>query len=202
MSRLMDLIRARVSVRAFDAREVTAETIASVVEAARLAPSACNAQPWRFVALTDPALRKTFVRECLGGLVPNRWAALAPAFLVACAERKVMPHLLAEPVAGIPYHILDLGIAMEHVVLRAQELGLGSCYIGWFSARSVHRLLGLPRGWKVVCLMALGYASGPAAPRERLPLDRILFFNRLPKATSTEPAVISCRAPSSKGDGS
>lgn len=184
MSHLTELIMARASTRAFDGRSVPREVIREIVEAARWAPSACNAQPWRFVAVTDPALREAVALKGLGGAVPNRWARQAGAFLVACAERRLFPHRLAEPLAGISYHQVDLGIAMEHAVLRATELGVGSCYIGWFRERPLRHLLGLPRAWKIICILALGYTAVRPPPRERLPLEDILFFDRVGKEAS------------------
>jgi nitroreductase len=119
-------------------------------------------------------------------VVPNRWAAGAPVIIVACARKKLFPHLLAEPLAGISYHQLDMGMALEHLALRAVELGLGTCFIGWFGGRAVSRILGLPRGWKPLCLVALGYPAGGDAPRTgRLRLDEILSFNRV--GTGNEP---------------
>ncbi len=180
MSSLMDLIKTRRSTRIFLDRKVPEEKIALMIEAARYAPSACHSQPWRFVAVTDPDLLKKVTGECLGPPVPNRWAAGAPALLAACADRKLVPNYLGEPAAGVAYHQIDLGIAMEHVVLRAWELGLGTCYIGWFKARKLKVLLNIPRHWKVVCLLALGYPGGGEEPvKERLPLEEILFFNRM-----------------------
>ncbi len=176
----MDLIRSRRSTRRFDPRPVSRDDLAAMAEAARWAPSACNDQPWRFVAVTDPVLRGTLVRECLGPPVPNRWASAAPAFLVCCARRGLVPHRLAEPIAGITYHHIDLGIAMEHAVLRAQELGLGTCYIGWFKGKKLARLLKLPGSWKPLCLLAVGHPAQESPPQDRLPLDKILFFDRPP----------------------
>jgi nitroreductase len=179
MSRLMDIIKARSSTRKFQKRPVSEEIVAGIVEAARHAPSACHSQPWRFVAVNDPVLLEKLTTECLGFPVPNRWARQAPVILVVCASRKMIPNYLGEPAAGISYHQIDLGIAMEHVVLRAQEMGLGTCYIGWFKSGRVRRLLEIPRSWKIACLLALGYPSeDERTPRSRLPLEEILFFNK------------------------
>jgi nitroreductase len=178
-SGLMDLVLRRRSVRRFAPGEVSRAQLASLVEAARWAPSACNGQPWRFMAVTDPGVRARLVSECLGGVVPNRWASSAPAFLVACAARRLFPHRLAEPLAGVSYHQLDLGMALQNVQLRAVELGLGTCCIGWFRARRLRRLLDLPGGWKPLCVLAVGHpAPGDEQRRERLRLEEVLRFDR------------------------
>lgn len=178
MSTVLEIIQTRCSVRSFKDTPVARELICSITEAARLAPSACNAQPARFVAVTEQALLKDIVQRGLGGVVPNTWAASAPVLIAGCARLSVITHYLAEAVKGIHYHQIDLGIAMEHMVLRATELGLGTCWIGWFKARPIKKILQIPRDWKVISLLALGYAKEESTSHTpRLDLEQILFFN-------------------------
>jgi nitroreductase len=75
---------------------------------------------------------------------------------------------------------LDIGIAGEHMVLTATEMGLGTCWIGWFREKAIKKILNIPRGWKVAALLTLGYPKDEDAqkPRSRLDTDEILFFNR------------------------
>ena len=81
---------------------------------------------------------------------------------------------------GIHYHQIDLGIAMEHMVLRATELGLGTCWIGWFKAAHIKKTLQIPRDWKIISLLALGYPQeANTSPTPRLDLEKILFFNKI-----------------------
>jgi nitroreductase len=178
MSNIMKIIQQRCSVRSFKDTPVDQEIIRSITEAARLAPSACNAQPWRFVAVTEKPLLQQIVDRGLGGVVPNRWAASAPVIIVGCAVLNLLTHRLAEAVKGINYHQIDLGIAFEHMVLRATEMGLGTCWIGWFHAKAIKKILHLPGGWKIISLLALGYPTEEnTAHTSRLALDEILFFN-------------------------
>jgi nitroreductase len=178
MSGVLTVIQQRCSVRSFKDTPVDREIIRSITEAARRAPSACNAQPWRFVAVTDPPLLKHIVDRGLGGVVPNRWAASAPVIMVGCAVLNLLTHRLGEAVKGIQYHQIDLGIALEHMVLRATEMGLGTCWIGWFNEKNIKKILQLPRGWKILSLLALGYPHDEKpAHSARLALDEILFFN-------------------------
>jgi nitroreductase len=98
--------------------------------------------------------------------------------MVGCAVLNLLTHRLAEAVKGINYHQIDLGIALEHMVLRATEMGLGTCWIGWFNEKNIKKILQLPRGWKVISLIALGYPQDDNSARSaRLLLDEILFFN-------------------------
>jgi len=178
MENLDTLIAKRRRIREYLDRPVEKELIARMFEAARLAPSACNAQPWRFVAVTDKELRQQLIGEGLGGVVvPNTWAKTAPAVIVVCSDTDFFTHRMGEKVQGVQYHLIDLGIAMEHLVLKATELGLGTCYIGWFNGKAIHKLLHIPSSWKVECLITLGYPAKTPDATPRKPLDEVSFFN-------------------------
>ena len=170
MKTLDELINERRSIRSYADKPVEKEKIQQALEAARLAPSASNAQPWRFVVVAGEK-RKKILDEGLGGLVvPNSWAKTAPVITVVCSATNLFKHTLGEKVQGTHYHLIDLGIAMEHFVLKATELGLGTCYIGWFNAKSVKKALALPASWKVECLITLGY---PGTVPEKTPRKKI-----------------------------
>lgn len=177
MKSLDAIIDGRRSVRNYLDRAVEREKIMALLEAARKAPSACNAQPWRFVVVQDPALRKKVIDEGLGGLVvPNTWANKAPCIVVACSDQSFFTHRLAERVQGVQYHLIDMGIALEHLVLKAAELDLGSCYIGWFRGKEIQKALQLPSSWKVECLVTLGYPAAVPDPTPRKTIDEIALI--------------------------
>jgi len=180
MSSLIEIIQKRRSVRNFKDNHVDQEIILSIIEAARLSPSACNAQPWRFVVVTEKSLIKEIVDKGLGGVVPNKWATSAPVIIVGCAQLNLLTHYIGESVKGIHYHQIDLGIAMEHLVLRATEIGLGTCWIGWFKEKKIKNILHIPKDWKIISLLALGYPQEEGSSyTSRLNLNEILFFNRV-----------------------
>lgn len=171
------VVQERRSVRDYLARPVEKEKIEAVLEAARLAPSACNAQPWRFAVVTDLVTKEKLTEEGLGGMVvPNTWAKTAPIIIVACSERKLFTHLLAERVQGVQYHLIDMGMALEHMALKAVELGLGTCFIGWFNGKKICRFLHLPSSWRAECLVTLGYPSALPDPTPRKSLQEISFI--------------------------
>ena len=186
MSSFTELIHRRRSVRSYKHTPVDRETISAIIEAARFSPSACNAQPWRFIAVTEKTLLNNIVSLGLGGVVPNKWAASAPVILIGCARLNLLTHRIGETLKGIQYHQIDLGIAMEHMVLRATELGLGTCWIGWFKEKNIKKILGIPKGWKIIALLTIGYpAEAPNGETPRLDLNEILFFNKvLPRGRS------------------
>lgn len=181
MSGIMELIKKRRSVRNYLDKPVEDEKIEKIIEAARLAPSACNTQCWRFVIVKDKDIREQVIEKGLGGIVvPNRWAKTAPVIIVACADLNFMTHKVGAGVKGINYYLLDMGIAVEHLVLMAAELGLGTCWIGWFNERQVRNIVKIPRTIKIVALITLGYPKDGLEEHEKKRLDvkDILYWNK------------------------
>lgn len=177
MKTLNDLIRERRSIRKYIDKPVEKEKLEALIEAARLAPSACNAQPWRFAMVTTPEIKAELIKDGVGGtVVPNNWAKTSPVILVACSELSLITHNIAERVQGVEYHLIDIGIALEHIALKAAELGLGTCYIGWFNAKPIKKLLKLPNSWKVECLLTIGYPQEVPEPTIRKDLTDICRF--------------------------
>ena len=152
-----DLIARRVSCRAYRTTAVPESHIQQILEAARLAPSACNMQPWRFAVVRNPDLRKRIVEEGFLPGIKMTWAIDAPVHVVIGMERSLVTHRLAASVSGVDYPWVDIGIAGEHLVLAATELGLGTCWIGWIRPRVVARLMEWPRSVKPVVVITVGY---------------------------------------------
>lgn len=169
----MDVFQAiatRKSVRAYLGRTVDEEVLRRVMEAARLAPSARNAQEWRFIAVRDPGMRQRIAVDA----ARQPFIAEAPLLLVCCAETdgRIMR-------CGQPAYPIDVAIAMDHISLAAAAEGLGTCWIGSFDEEEVKRALGIPKDVRVVQLMPLGYPLDPrAAAKKRLALDSILRHER------------------------
>jgi len=170
----LELARRRQSVRRYLPRPVERDKIERCLEAARLAPSASNAQPWRFVVADEPAL----VRE-LGRAGYNRFTREAPALVAVIREPGQALTRLGGLLAGRDYRLIDLGIAAEHFCLQAAEEGLGTCMLGLFNQRRVRRLLGVPPGRRVQILITLGYpAEQLVRAKRRKPLERVRAYNR------------------------
>jgi nitroreductase len=177
MNNVFEIIKKRRSVRKYKSTPVEDEKIYQMIEAARLAPSASNGQPWKFVAVKSKDLILNIADNALG--IINRWAKTAPLLIVGCAvKRKILTHFLGEAISGISYHILDLGIAMEHIVLEAEDLGLSTCWIGWFNENKIKNILDLPHDWKIGALLAVGYKDENLIPRQKniLPVEDILII--------------------------
>ena len=177
---LLDLLRHRRSVRDFLDRPVEREKIMTCLEAARLAPSACNSQPWRFIVVDDRKLKNKLCHAAFGGIYSmNSFCKTAPVIVVVISEKSKFLVRIGEMFRGTKYYLIDIGIACEHFILQAEDLGLGTCWIGWFSERAVKSTLNIPQYKRIDILIALGYYNreklGPEHDRE--PIDRIASFN-------------------------
>jgi nitroreductase len=167
---LMDLISRRTSCRAYRPDPVPQEHVEQVLEAARLAPSACNKQPWRFAVVCDAALRARIVKD---GFLPGirmDWALDAPVHVVLGMATSFVTHRLAVAYSGVNYPWVDIGIAGEHLILAATELGLGTCWIGWISPPKVAQIVGWVRSVRPVAVITVGHPLDPGAATR--PADR------------------------------
>jgi len=174
------LVQSRRSIRRFLPEPVDREKILACLEAARLAPSAENAQTWRFVVIDDPELKEKFGRAAFSGIYSmTKFAVQAPVLVLILAKLDIKANRLGRQIQGIPFFLLDIGIAGEHIVLQAEEWGLGTCWIGWFNIRAARKFFRIPRRYKIVSLIAMGTpGSRPPKERARKPLDEISWFNR------------------------
>jgi len=183
-SPLQKTLAGRRSIRRYLPTPVEPEKLRACLEAARIAPSAHNSQPWRFIVIDDPALKDLVAAHAFSGLYQrSRFAAAAPVLLVLLARRTFVAHRLGGRFQRVPYYFVDLGIAGEHVVLQAQEMGLSTCWMGWFSRGRLRRALKIPRRFKIVALMPLGYAEKrPTREPPRKTYEEIVSFNKAPKS--------------------
>ncbi len=177
---LDDLFRLRHSVRAYDERPVAREHLRALCEAARSAPSACNSQTWRFVIVQDRDTINRIADEAMLPVIRNRFIRQAPVLIVGGSQLDIIANRIGSGVTGIEYYQIDLGIAMEHMVLKATELGLGTCWIGWFREKKVKEILQIPRSVRVTALLTVGYPADPRAgsPRSRKPIPEFTFLER------------------------
>ena len=177
---LLDVIKHRRSVRHFLDRPVEREKITMCLEAARLAPSTCNSQPWKFVVVDDEQLKNRLCKAAFSGIyLMNSFCKKAPVIVVVVSERAKFLAMIGGLFRGTKYYLLDIGIAGEHFVLQAEELGLGTCWIGWFNERAVKSILNIPRYKKIDILIALGYydTERKRSAHRRDPIDKIASFN-------------------------
>jgi len=160
----------RRSVREYADQTVGDDLLDKVCEAARLAPSACNFQPWRFVVVKDAPRRAQLVK-----LIPGQpFVATAPVLIVCCGKRYPQNYNWM----GDHLFLIDVGIAIEHLVLAARNEGLGTCWIGGFEDKAIKTLLEIPADHDVIMVLTLGYPRSPeqfAPISDRLPREQIVF---------------------------
>jgi len=177
---LLDLLKHRKSVRNFLDKPVEREKVMMCLEAARVAPSVCNSQPWKFIIVDDRELKNKLCRTAFSGIYRmNSFCKTAPVVVVVISEKSKFLARIGGFFRGTKYYLVDIGVACEHFVLQAEELGLGTCWIGWFNERAVKSILNVPRSKKIDILIALGYYDreklGPEHGRE--PIDKMASFN-------------------------
>ena len=149
------VIKSRESIRDYSDKKVEDKKIKYVLECARLAPSWTNKQCWQFIVVKD----KKIINDLSKTSIINRWLKNVPVIIVACGNPKQSGFR-----NGIKYFIVDVSIALEHIVLAATDKGLGTCWIGVFNGNKVKKILEIPENIRVVALTPLGYP----ADRKRL----------------------------------
>jgi len=176
----LDLVRRRKSVRDFLDIPVEREKIGMCLEAARLAPSACNSQPWKFIVVDDRQLKNRLCNAAFGGIYSiNSFCKTAPVIVVVVSEKSKFLARIGGMFRGTKYYLIDIGIAIEHFVLQAEDLDLGTCWIGWFNEGAIKPILNIPAHEKADILIALGYYDKEKlrSEHDREPMDKIASFN-------------------------
>lgn len=179
-SRFLKLAAERRSIRKYKNTPVERAKLDLCLEAARLAPSACNAQPYKFVVIDEPALKEKFCAAAFSGVYAAcKFAASAPAMVAVVSGKGKVSAWLGNQVQDTNFRLMDIGIAAEHFVLAAAEQGLGTCWLGWFSAKGAAKALGLGSGKKIEVLLSVGYPDEAPAPRPRKKKEEFCSYNKL-----------------------
>lgn len=160
-------IKERRSIRNYQDKPIEAEKLQAVLEAARLAPSARNAQQWKFIVVQDKKQR-----EKMAAATRYKFIADAPVLIAGVS---LDPKGLMR--CGVPTYAVDLAIAMTNITLAAQALGLGTCWIGGFDQEAAKEVLKVPDKYKIVELMPLGYPAENPPARDRKSLSEIICYD-------------------------
>jgi nitroreductase len=156
-----EVLEKRRSIRKYKNTTVPREKILKILEAARIAPSAGHRQPWHFIVVEN--------KDTIKKLAKQEWAAGAPVMIVGLADQEASPG----------WCINDLGVAFEHIVLAATDLGFGTCWMGQSNREDlVKSLLDIPDNFKVVALTTLGVSDETPGPKERKSLDSIVSWEK------------------------
>ncbi|WP_352423812.1 nitroreductase family protein [Proteiniphilum sp.] len=175
----LEFVSTRQSDRAFDPeRPVEKEKIDRIVEVARLAPSACNAQPWRMIVVDDPELKnKVADATSARALGMNHFTKQAPVHIVLVEEKVNLTSGVGGWVKQKDYAQMDLGVIAAHIALAAHAEGLGSCILGWFNEPRMREVLSIPESKRVWLDIAIGYSVQPLRQKKRKALADVVSYN-------------------------
>lgn len=146
----LELAKERFSVRKYKDTPVEEEKLKQVLEAGRVAPSACNLQPWHFVVVRDPELKRKVIETYSS---KYDWILTAPALIVVCGDHNKS----WKREDGKDHCDIDIAISVDHMTLQAVELGLGTCWIAWFDDKKLSEILKLPYGIEPIIMLPIGY---------------------------------------------
>lgn len=175
----MKQIEMRISIRNYIDKPVEDEKIIKLLESARLAPSGSNTQPWHFIIVKSESMKEKLVEVCHD----QKWMLSAQAFIVCVADircriKEHMDIFLKEdsPQQELKQIIRDTSIAIEHIVLEATNLGLGTCWVGWFDQEKIRPVLNIPSDKYVVSILTLGYTNEVPKAKPRKNLEETVHY--------------------------
>jgi nitroreductase len=177
--KMLELVISRQSDRKYSDKEVEKEKLDRILEAARMAPSACNAQPWKFIVVTNPELREKVAEAASAKLLGmNSFVGQAPVMLVIVREQPNFSSKLGGAIKNKDYSLIDIGIASENICLQASAEGLGSCMIGWFDEAMLRNILDIPKSKRVELIITLGYSMSEYRVKRRKPGEQTVSYNK------------------------
>lgn len=175
----LEIIRKRQSDRAYQTTPIEKEKIERILEAARLAPSACNAQPWKFIVVDDFELKNKIADSTSSKVLGmNHFTKQAPVHIVIVEEKANFTSTAGSFIKKKTFPLIDIGIAAENICLQATAEGLGTCMIGWFDESKVKKLLNIPRSKRVPLIITVGYPAKENREKRRKPLNDVVSFNK------------------------
>lgn len=155
-----NLVSKRQSVRGYLPQPIERDKLDRIIEAARLAPSACNAQPWKFIVVDNPEIKNSIADATSSRVLGmNHFTKQAPVHIVVILEGANFKSSFGSLAKRKYYPLMDIGIAVNHICLAATAEELGSCIIGWFVEKRVKKILNIPRGKRPLLIITLGYPS-------------------------------------------
>ena len=175
-----ELISLRQSDRKYIDKPVKRGVINRCIDAARLAPSASNSQPWTFIVIDDIEIKNKVANKTFGPLKSfNKFVPQAPVIIAIVQEKPKIVTELGGRIKNKEYPLIDIGIAAEHICLQAAEIGLGSCMLGWFDEKAVKELLKVPENKNIPLLITLGYVPVDYKHRKKIrkSMDKIVKYN-------------------------
>jgi len=175
----LELAGRRQSTRAYLAdKPVEAEKLERILEAGRLAPSACNAQPWHFIVVNDPDLKNKVADAASARLLGmNHFTKQAPVHIVIVEEKVNLSSGIGGIIKDKHFAFVDIGIVAAHICLAAEAEGLGSCILGWFNEGKIKKLLNIPESKRVILDIIIGYPNQEIRSKKRKSTEEVISYN-------------------------
>ena len=178
MKTFLELAQARQSDRAFEqGRAIPGDVLERIIEAGRIAPSACNGQPWHFTVVTNEELLPQ-VGKATSSLGMNKFVKDASALVLVTHEPTNFTSKLGCGIKDKDFPMMDLGIASAYITLAAEDEGVGSCILGWFDEKKIKQLTGIPEKRRLMLIIALGYAAKPKRKKVRKEWAKVVSFDK------------------------
>ena len=153
------MVNNRQSVRKYSFKEIEKEKLDRCLEAAWLAPSASNSQPWTMIVVDEPGLKDKVANETFSKVFSfNKFVPEAPVLVVFVIEKPKLITQIGGKIKNKEYSLIDIGIVSEHFCLQATEEGLGTCILGWFNEKPIKGLLHIPEKKTIGLIVSVGYA--------------------------------------------
>lgn len=176
---MLELIISRQSDRKYSDKPVEKEKLERIIDAGRMAPSACNAQPWKFVLVTEAELIARIAEAASAKIMGmNSFVGKAPAILVIVREQPNLSSRIGATIKKKDYSLIDIGIASENICLQASAEGIGSCMIGWFDEKILRKILDIPGSKRVELIITLGYSISEKREKKRKPAEVTVSYNK------------------------
>jgi len=176
---VLELITKRQSDRKYSSNKVEADKLDRILEAGRMAPSACNVQPWKIIVVNDPELTKKIAVAASAKLLGmNTFVAQAPVQIIIVRESPNFSSKLGATIKKKDYSLIDIGILSANICTQAAAEGLGTCIIGWFDESMIRGILGIPRTKRVELIITLGYSLSESREKRRKSKDEIVSVNK------------------------
>jgi len=177
MSTYLDLVKRRESCRNFDPnRPVEREKLERCAEAAWLAPSACNSQPWRYLIVTNPDYAAK-LRPLVQELGMNKFANDCPAFVIVLEEPTRLKASIAARFKDQDFAPIDVGLSTSKFCYEAAEHGLSTCILGWLNEQKIKELFGIEKAPRVRLVLCVGYAAnGELREKKRKPIEQVFQY--------------------------
>ncbi len=181
MENFTELALRRQSVRKYLDKSIETEKINQIIEACRIAPSASNSQPWKLIIVDEPELKNQVANATFNKAISfNKFAPESAAIGVVVIEKPKVITQIGAFLKDREFPLIDIGIISEHFCMKATELGLGTCMLGWFNEKEIKSLLNIPKAKRIGLVITLGYAPEDYKLRDKIrkSTEEMSSFNR------------------------